>query len=78
MTICAGMLCTDGIVLCADTLESVGSVHRSVEKLIELPIVSDALSAVVVCATDDGIFADALIENRSIVVPEPSHLQEMR
>lgn len=65
MTICAGMLCTDGIVLCADTLESVGSVHRSVEKLIELPIVSDALSAVVVCATDDGIFADALIERIS-------------
>jgi hypothetical protein len=34
MTICAGMLCTDGIVLCADTLESVGSVHRPVEKLV--------------------------------------------
>jgi hypothetical protein len=65
MTICAGMLCSDGIVLCADTLESVGSVHRSVEKLVELPIVSDALTAVLVCATDDGIFADALIERIS-------------
>jgi hypothetical protein len=72
MTICAGMLCSDGIVLCADALESVGSVHRSVEKLIELRISSDAMKAVVVCATDDGIFSDALIEriseslNRSI------------
>lgn len=65
MTICAGMLCPDGIVLCADTMESIGSVHRSVEKLVELPIVSDALGAVVVCATEDGIFADALIERIS-------------
>jgi hypothetical protein len=65
MTICAGMLCSDGIVLCADTLESVGSVHRSVEKLIELKIASDALKAVAVCATDDGIFSDALIERIS-------------
>jgi hypothetical protein len=65
MTICAGMLCSDGIVLCADTLEAVGRVHRSVEKLIELPIVSEDLKAVVVCATDDGIFSDALIERIS-------------
>jgi hypothetical protein len=65
MTICAGMLCTDGIVLCADTLESVGSVHRSVEKLIELPIVSDNLKTIAVCATDDGVFSDALIERIS-------------
>jgi hypothetical protein len=65
MTICAGMLCFDGIVLCADTLESVGSVHRSVEKLVELKISSDAMKAVVVCATDDGIFSDALIERIS-------------
>ena len=65
MTICAGMLCADGIVLCADAMESIGSVHRSVEKLIELPIVSDDLKAVVVCATDNGIFCDALIEKIS-------------
>jgi hypothetical protein len=65
MTICAGMLCSDGIVLCADSLESLGSIHRSVEKLVELPIVSEGLKAVVVCATDDGIFADALIERIS-------------
>ena len=65
MTICAGMLCPDGIVLCADSLESVGSVHRSVEKLVELRIASDALRAVVVCATDDGVFSDALIERIS-------------
>jgi len=65
MTICAGMLCTDGIVLCADTLESVGGVHRSVEKLVQLPIISDALSAVVVCATEDAVFSDALIDKIS-------------
>lgn len=65
MTICAGMLCTDGIVLCADALESIGSIHRSVEKLVELPIVSDDLKAVVVCATDNAIFCDALIERIS-------------
>jgi hypothetical protein len=65
MTICAGMLCTDGIVLCADTMESVGAVHRSVEKLVELPIVSDELKAILVCATSNGIFADGLIERIS-------------
>lgn len=65
MTICAGMLCTDGIVLCADALEAVGAVHRSVNKLVELPIVSDDLHAVAVSATDDGVFSDALLENIS-------------
>jgi hypothetical protein len=65
MTICAGMLCPDGIVLCSDTLEAVGSVHRSVEKLVELPIASDDIKAVVVCATDDGVFSDALVERIS-------------
>jgi hypothetical protein len=65
MTICAGMKCPDGIVLCADTLEAVGSVHRSVQKLVELPLVSNGLSAVVVCATDDAVFSDALIEKIS-------------
>jgi hypothetical protein len=62
VTICAGMLCSDGIVLCADSLEVVGIVHRSVKKLIELPIVSDDLKAVTVCSTNDGTFCDALIE----------------
>jgi len=65
MTICAGMLCPDGIVLCADTMEAVGSVHRPVRKLVELPIVSDAIKAVLACATDDAIFSDALIEKIS-------------
>jgi hypothetical protein len=65
MTICAGMLCSDGIVLCADSLETVGMGHRFVEKLVKLPLISDALSAVVVCATDNGVFADALIEKIS-------------
>jgi hypothetical protein len=65
MTICAGTLCSDGIVLCADTMETVGSVHRSVEKLVELPIVLDGVSAVVVCATNDAVFSDALIERVS-------------
>jgi hypothetical protein len=65
MTICAGLLCSDGIVLGADSLESSGSVHRNVEKLVKLRLVSDALSAVVVCATDNGTFADALIEKIS-------------
>jgi hypothetical protein len=65
MTICAGMLCSDGIVLCADSLETVGMGHRFVEKLVELPLISDALSAAVVCATDNGVFADALIERIS-------------
>lgn len=65
MTICGAMLCTDGIVLCADTLEAVGGVHRSVEKLVELPIVSDDLHAVAVSATEDGVFSDALLEKIS-------------
>jgi hypothetical protein len=65
MTICAGMLCSDGIVLCADTMETVGAVHRSVEKLVELPIVLNDMSAIVVCATEDAVFCDALIEKIS-------------
>jgi hypothetical protein len=65
MTICAGMLCSDGVVLCADSLETVGIGHRYVEKLVNLPIVSDTVSAAVVCATDNGVFADALIEKIS-------------
>jgi hypothetical protein len=65
MTICAGMLCFVGIVLCADTLEAIGSVHRSEEKLVELPLVSGDLKVVLVCATDYGFFAEALIERIS-------------
>jgi hypothetical protein len=65
MTICAAMPCTDGIVLCADTLEAVGAVHRSVNKLVELPIVSDDVQAIAVSATEDGVFSDALLEKIS-------------
>src|ERR1039458_9533332 len=65
MTICAGMLCTDGIILCADAMEAVGGVHRSVEKLVELAVVSDDLHAVAVSATDDVVFSDALLEKIS-------------
>jgi len=65
MTIAAAMMCSDGIVLCSDTLEAVGSVHRSVEKLKELPLASDDIKAVLVCSTDDGVFCDALIERIS-------------
>lgn len=65
MTICAGMLCTDGIVLCSDSLEAVGTVHRAVNKLVELPIASDDLQVIAVMATDDGVFSDALLEKIS-------------
>jgi hypothetical protein len=65
MTICAAAMCPDGIVLCADTLESVGSVHRSVQKLVELQLVNDDLKAIIVCATEDAVFSDALIEKIS-------------
>ena len=65
MTICAAMMCTDGIVLCADSLETVGNVQRSVNKLVELPLAHEALKAVVVCATDNAVFSDALIERIS-------------
>jgi hypothetical protein len=65
MTVCAGMHCTDGIVLCADALESIGTIHREVIKLKELPIVSDGLRAMVVCSTDNGVFADALMDKIS-------------
>ena len=61
MTICAGMLCSDGIVLCSDSMEVIGTVHRSNDKLIELPIVFDHLKVVTVCSTNDGTFCDALI-----------------
>jgi hypothetical protein len=65
MTICAGMLCSDGIVLCSDSMEVLGTVHRSVNKLIELPIVFDDLKAITVCSTNDGTFCDALIDKIS-------------
>jgi hypothetical protein len=65
MTICAGMLCADGLVLCSDSMEVLGTVHRSVNKLIELPIAFDELKAVTVCSTNDGTFCDALIDKIS-------------
>jgi hypothetical protein len=65
MTICAAMRCVDGIVLCADTLETVGNAQRYVDKLVELPLVSDDLKAIVVCATEDALFSDALIDKIS-------------
>jgi hypothetical protein len=65
MTICAGMLCSDGVVLCSDSMEVLGTVHRSVNKLIELPIIFDDLKVVTVCSTNDGTFCDALIDKIS-------------
>lgn len=46
-------------------METVGALHRAVEKLVELPLVLDGMSAVVVCATEDAVFSDALIEKIS-------------
>ncbi|MGB8481006.1 MAG: hypothetical protein WCE63_19545 [Acidobacteriaceae bacterium] len=39
-----------------------GNVQRPVNKLVELQLAFDAIKAVVVCATDNAIFSDALIE----------------
>lgn len=65
MTIAAGILCPDGIVLCADTQETIGTFKRIRPKLVELPIVCGDVSAVVVGSTDNAVFLDELVEKIS-------------
>ena len=65
MTIAGGILCPNGIVLCADTQETIGSYKRNRPKLVELPLLSHEVSAVVVGSTDNAVFLDELIENIS-------------
>jgi len=65
MSIAAAIVCKDGIVLCADsqeTLDQYFKVHKP--KLVELPLVSPDLKVVVVGA-GDGMFIDVLIEKIS-------------
>lgn len=65
MTIGAGMLCPDGIVLCADTLETNGMFKSHRPKLAELTVVADDVKAVVVGSTDNAVFMDELVEKVS-------------
>jgi hypothetical protein len=65
MTIAAGVMCPDGIILAADSQETVGeSLKVFKPKLVELPLLSAELKAVVVAA-GDGTFIDVLVERIS-------------
>ncbi len=65
MTIAGGVLCPDGIVLCADTQETIGAFKRRRPKLVELPLISSNIKAVIVGATDNAVFLDELVEKLS-------------
>jgi hypothetical protein len=68
MSIAAAIKCTDGIVLCADSQETIGQytkVHKP--KLVDLALVSPDVKAVVVGA-GDSVFMDVLLEQISIKV----------
>lgn len=68
MTIIAGFKCNEGIVLCADTQETVGTMKRNVPKLRLEPSEgwageNDGNSlAVAFCGAGDGPFIDKLVE----------------
>jgi hypothetical protein len=65
MSIGTGLICPDGIILCADSQETSGQYFKSHRpKLVELQLVSPDLKAVVV-ASGDGSFVDMLIERIS-------------
>lgn len=62
MTIVAGFICKDGIVLCADSQETVGAQKRSVPKLQYMPATGSPnnLSAAF-CGAGDGPLIDNLV-----------------
>lgn len=65
MTIAAGILCPDGIVLCTDSQETIGHFKRCRPKLTDLPLVISDVTAVTVGSTDDAVFLDGLVEKIS-------------
>jgi len=65
MTIAAGILCPDGIILCADSEESLGTFKRNRPKLIELQLASSDVKCVAVGAASDASFMDALLDKVS-------------
>jgi hypothetical protein len=79
VTIAGGILCPDGIVLCADTQETIGTFKRQVPKLVELPLVSPDVRAVAVGSTDDAVFLDGLLEKLSSEIDlTDGHLAQVR
>jgi 20S proteasome alpha/beta subunit len=65
VTIVAGVMCPDGIVLAADSQETVGdSLKVFKPKLVELRLISPDLKAVIV-ASGNGTFVDVLVERIS-------------
>jgi hypothetical protein len=81
VTIVAGFRCKEGIVLCADTLETIPGIYkRDVPKLVFKPTASvpvgDELAAAFCGATDNGPFLDVLIEETWEVLRHASSLDE--
>jgi hypothetical protein len=67
VTIIAGFKCNDGIVLCADTQETIGDSKRNVPKLrfepLDPPFGSDVSSlATAFCGAGNGPFIDKLVD----------------
>lgn len=79
MTIAAGILCPDGVVLCADMQETIGEFKRLRPKLQELQLSSPYVKAVAVGSTQDSIFLDGLIEKISEAIDlSDGHLSSVR
>jgi hypothetical protein len=83
VTIIAGFRCLDGIVLCADTQETLGTSKRNVPKLRFEP--SDPITeiadnhsnlAAAFCGAGDGPFIDKLIEESWRAAKTKSNLSE--
>jgi hypothetical protein len=65
VTIAAGILCPDRIVLCTDSQETIGHFKRCRPKLTDLPLATRDVTAVTVGSTDDAVFLDGLVEKIS-------------
>ena len=86
LTIIAGFQCQDGIVVCADTQETVGSAKRNVPKLefYKGPVCSSQDSnklvnhdlALVICGAGDGPFVDKIASRAWDAVREVSDAWE--
>ena len=81
MTICAGFHCGDGIVLCADTQETVSNyIKRNVPKLEIRPTFMDSSykgSKAIFSGAGDGDFIDYLIEKLWDAMKSKNTMEEM-
>jgi len=83
VTIVAGFKSWEGLVLCADTQETIGDAKRHVPKLRFEPrekagdgVAPDELAVVFCGATNDGVFLDEMVDRAWIEVQDATSLDE--